>query len=641
MIERLSNHRLIKFWPLILAPLSVLFGLFIYRSFLHEYMSPNLGQTLWFTAHYSAPAILALIVEIINRRITIIPHKTRQLVWLIAIAAMTIPVHDHLVQIGALDWSANPIFDNSNFPKFNQILLYQFLVVVVTSVIFLIALAAPVPDSRKAKRSPRGELGNAKFMTLRQARLQFNEGGICLGEAYSPSKDKDLIGVRFNPAKKHTWGQGGKKPLLRSNAAEASGHGLIFVGSGGFKTTGFAVPTALEWDGPLICFDPSIEIGPLVHKARKDKGYRVISLNPAYAKNNNFNALEWVLNSPLDIEENIGVIASWIIGPTSSLGGSGKYFAESAESLIRCVLADILFDKHITLEQKTLAEMRKTLAQSSHELRDYLEAVSKTSESPLAASLARTLFDLAAEQFSGIAGTAQTATAFLDIAKFGELVSGNKFSLRELAKGKTDIFINVPLESLLATPAIGKIIMAAFLNSLMQSDGNYEKRTMVLIDEAFQLGKGFQPILKARDVGRKYGMSLALLYQSVGQLVDNYGEEGRQAFFESAAYRIYSAVQDNRTASDLSDECGSYTGYTRNSSSSTRSGIFGFFGPDSYSSSKSMTKVPLITADEIKQMRQDEALVFTVGNPPLRCSRPIYFRRPDMVKRTAENRFHK
>jgi len=163
----------------------------------------------------------------------------------------------------------------------------------------------------------------------------------------------------------------------------------------------------------------------------------------------------------------------------------------------------------------------------------------------------------------------------------------------------------------------------------------------VLIDEAFQLGRGFQPILKARDVGRKYGICLALLYQSVGQIVDNYGEEGRQAFFESAAYRIYSAIQDNRTARELSEECGDYTGYTRHHSSSTRSGLLGLFGPDSYSSSRSITKVPLITPDEIKQMRQDEALIFTVGNPPLRCSRPIYFRRPDMLKRTAENRFYK
>ena len=278
MIERLSSHRFIKFSPLILAPLSVLIGLLIYRSFLHENLPPQIGQVFWFTAHYSAPALLALIIELINRLITIIPYRTRQLSWLLAFFIMTIPVYNHLVQIGALDWNGTSIFLSKNFSSFNQILLFQFSVISIISILFLIVLSAPIPDSRKAKRSPRGELGNAKFMTLRQARLQFDKGGICLGEAYSPAKDKDLIGIKFDPAKKHTWGQGGKKQLLRSDASDASGHGLIFVGSGGFKTTGFAVPTALEWDGPLICFDPSIEIGPLVHAMRKK---RDIELSPS------------------------------------------------------------------------------------------------------------------------------------------------------------------------------------------------------------------------------------------------------------------------------------------------------------------------------------------------------------------------
>ncbi|PHZ86759.1 type IV secretory system conjugative DNA transfer family protein [Paremcibacter congregatus] len=639
MIERLRHHPWVKYWPLILAPLSLLLGEWIYLTFLHAHLAHSLGQTLWFTAHYSAPCLLALLMEIYHRRFGFIPHKTRQLLWGIALVVILIPAYDHLRQIGAFDGHKGGLIDVPALARFNRVLLAQILLTALVSGLFLFLLALPVPDSRKAKRSRYGELGDARFMNLREARQQFSEGGICLGEAYRPDQDKDLQNIKFDPAQKHTWGQGGRKPLLRSAARDASGHGLVFVGSGGFKTTGFAVPTALEWDGPLICFDPSLEIGPLVHAARKRKGYRVISLNPKYAATNNFNALEWILNSPDDMEENVGVISSWIIGPTAHLGGTGKYFAESADNLIRAILADLLFDDNVPPEDKTLAELRRSIAQSSEDLRRFLETIALSSDSPLARSMASTLYDLAPDQFSGIVGQAQTATAFLDIAKFGALVSGTSFSLDELVKGETDIFINVPLESLLATPAIGKIIMAAFLNGIMKADGRYSKRVMVLVDEAFQLGKGFQPLLKARDVGRKYGISLALLYQSVGQLVDNYGEEGRQAFFESAAYRIYSAVQDHKTAQSLSDECGNYTGYVRNAASSSRNGLFGLLGPENHSVSRSITKVPLITADEILQMRRDEALIFSVGNRPLRCSRPIYFRRRDMVQRTGKRRF--
>lgn len=607
-----------------------------YRLLIHDSVPGHVGDVLWITAAYSAPALLALSLEALNRVTHTVPMRARRLLWAIALIALAYPVLLHLFQLGFFGDGEQAKIDASHLSRFNRVLLIQMGVTGALCALFLLLSFRSLPDSVKAPRSRRGELGNASFMSLCDARRLFRKGGIILGEAFQPYKDPTLSDQPFDPKRKSTWGKGPQTPLLRTDAAMASGHGLVFVGSGGFKTTGFAVPTALEWDGPIVCFDPSIEIGPLVHAERKRKGYRVIALDPAFASTNGFNALEWVMASPGDMEENIGVIASWIVGPTASLSGNAKYFSESADMLIRAVLADMLFDPSLTAKEKTLLTMRTMIAQDVDSLRYTLETVSKTSESAMARSLASTLYGLADEQFSGICGQAQTATAWLEVSKFGKLVSGDGFSLDEITGGTLDVYINIPLESLISTPAIGKIVMAAFMNHMMQADGGHAKRTLFLIDEAFQLGKDFMPILKARDVGRKYGMTLALLYQSVGQLVTNYGEDGRKAFFESAAYRIYSAIQDQQTAQQLSDECGNYTGYTRSRSSNMR---WGLFGNDSFGASRQIVKVPLITADEVKRMRRDEALVFTVGNRPLRVSRPIYWRRPDMLKRVGSNRF--
>jgi type IV secretion system protein VirD4 len=41
------------------------------------------------------------------------------------------------------------------------------------------------------------------------------------------------------------------------------------------------------------------------------------------------------------------------------------------------------------------------------------------------------------------------------------------------------------------------------------------------------------------------------------------------------------------------------------------------------------------------QMRTDEQIVFTAGNPPLRCGRAIYFRRKEMDGVAKANRFVK
>ena len=38
-------------------------------------------------------------------------------------------------------------------------------------------------------------------------------------------------------------------------------------------------------------------------------------------------------------------------------------------------------------------------------------------------------------------------------------------------------------------------------------------------------------------------------------------------------------------------------------------------------------------------MRRDEQMIFIAGTPPIRCGRAIYFRRPEMLGVTGENRF--
>ena len=43
----------------------------------------------------------------------------------------------------------------------------------------------------------------------------------------------------------------------------------------------------------------------------------------------------------------------------------------------------------------------------------------------------------------------------------------------------------------------------------------------------------------------------------------------------------------------------------------------------------------------MNDVRGDEAFVIVRGSPPLRCGRPIYFRRPEMVAQVAPNRFYK
>ncbi|MBX4377731.1 type IV secretory system conjugative DNA transfer family protein, partial [Mycobacterium tuberculosis] len=64
----------------------------------------------------------------------------------------------------------------------------------------------------------------------------------------------------------------------------------------------------------------------------------------------------------------------------------------------------------------------------------------------------------------------------------------------------------------------------------------------------------------ARDAGRKYGISLTLIFQSIGQMREAYG--GRDAsskWFESASWISFAAINDPETADYLSRRCGETT----------------------------------------------------------------------------------
>ena len=140
--------------------------------------------------------------------------------------------------------------------------------------------ARPMPRlTQPVRRAASALHGESNWFPIEQARRWFEAGGIVIGEAYRPDLDPNLAG---------------KAPLLRYDGNTGSGHVLVFAGSGGYKTTGTVIPSALEWRSGLVCLDPSAEVFRLVYRARRALGHRVAALNPEDPNADSFNALDWI-----------------------------------------------------------------------------------------------------------------------------------------------------------------------------------------------------------------------------------------------------------------------------------------------------------------------------------------------------------
>lgn len=466
--------------------------------------------------------------------------------------------------------------------------------------------------------------GQADWMRLTQASNLFPDtGGIVVGERYRVDRDT-IAGASFRADARETWGAGGTSPLLCFDGSFGSSHGIVFAGSGGFKTTSVTIPTALKWGGALIVLDPSSEVAPKVSKHRDEAGRRVKVLDPRKPETG-FNALDWVGQYGGTTEEDIASVASWIMSDSGRASGvRDDFFRASGLQLLTAIIADVCLSGHTPKDRQTLRQVRSNLAEPEPQLRKRLQDIYDNSESGFVRENVAAFVNMTPETFSGVYANAIKETHWLSYQNYAALVSGSTFRTQDIASGKTDVFINIDLKTLETHAGLARVVIGSFLNAIYNRDGTMDGRVLFLLDEVARLG--YMRILEtARDAGRKYGITLTMIYQSIGQLRETYG--GRDAsskWFESASWISFAAINDPETADYISRRCGMTTVEIDQVSRSFQS------RGSSRTRSKQLGARPLIQPQEVLSMRTDEQIVFTAGCPPLRCGRAIWFRRPDM-----------
>ncbi|MDI7861919.1 Ti-type conjugative transfer system protein TraG [Rhizobiaceae bacterium n13] len=494
------------------------------------------------------------------------------------------------------------------------------------------AFARPDPKRIMGNRALHGA---ADWMTLSEAEKLFSDtGGIVVGERYRVDRD-GAAGRAFRANDRSSWGTGGKAPLLCFDGSFGSSHGIVFAGSGGFKTTSVTIPTALKWGGALIVLDPSNEVAPMVSRHRKDAGRRIRILDPRQPETG-FNALEWIGKFGGTKEEDIASVASWIMSESGRVNGvRDDFFRASGLQLLTAMIADVCLSGYTPQKQQSLRQVRANLSEPEPKLRKRLQNIYENSGSEFVKENVAAFVNMTPETFSGVYANAVKETHWLSYQNYAALVSGSAFSTNDIASGTTDVFINIDLKTLETHAGLARVIIGSFLNAIYNRDGAMDGRALFLLDEVARLG--YMRILEAaRDAGRKYGITLTMIYQSIGQLRETYG--GRDAsskWFESASWISFAAINDPETADYISRRCGMTTveidqvsrSFQARGSSRTRS--------------KQLAARPLIQPHEVLRMRADEQIMFTAGNPPLRCGRAIWFRRMDMKDCVDVNRFNR
>jgi type IV secretion system protein VirD4 len=140
------------------------------------------------------------------------------------------------------------------------------------------------------------------------------------------------------------------------------------------------------------------------------------------------------------------------------------------------------------------------------------------------AQLAGNLKDITEKQFAGFYGEAGNATRGSRSHRFPDWSAETRFAPSTCSRASSTSS-STRRSTLESTPQPVRVILGALLNRVYEARGHMGGRILFLLDEVARLGD--MSILEtARDAGRKYGVNLCLLYQSLGQMRGSFGEAG-------------------------------------------------------------------------------------------------------------------
>ncbi len=208
--------------------------------------------------------------------------------------------------------------------------------------------------------------------------------------------------------------------------------------------------------------------------------------------------------------------------------------------------------------------------------------------------------------------------------------AGSDVTPAQFMQGKkpVSIYLRWPERDLLALSPLVRLVWGSLIDELIttydQAEGKHCNPVLLLVDEA---GRTAIPTLAEHAttvVGR--GISLWLAIQSLSQLEAVYGKARAQVIRDNMESQLYYRPTDLATAKYLEERLGSHSQYAH--STTLREG-------EETSQGLAERPIPLLTAQEILQLKDDEVIGFHRNLPPFQMKRIDWRQYPDWKQKRS------
>jgi type IV secretion system protein VirD4 len=402
-------------------------------------------------------------------------------------------------------------------------------------------------------------------------------------------------------------------------------HVMLAAPTGSGKGVGVVIPNLLNWDHSVIVLDIKRENWELTAGFRKAHGHDVFLFDPASPerKTHRWNPLFYISTDAAIRIDDIQKIGN-ILFP--DVAGADPIWTASCRSLFLGLVLYLVEsdDRPCTLGQVA----REAYAGNDMRFSSIIEARREAGR-PLSAACVSALVDYMNTAEATRTSIRKTFTSRFELFLnpiVDAATAGNDFDLRLLRKTRMSIYLGITPDNLSRMAPLLNLFFQQVvdLNTRELPEKNPElcRQCLLILDEFRALGK-LPLLVEAIAFLRGYGLRLLPIFQSPSQVREVYGEDAARAFFQNHAVRISYTPADMDAAAEISKELGNVG---MKASSVSRSRTLGSKGSHSVSDSEQARA--LLLPQEVREIGEDEELVFARGCHPVRARKIRWYSDP-------------
>ena len=495
--------------------------------------------------------------------------------------AVSVPLRGAILEIAA---------DNRFHRQPSPVLLMDSVFIVVGGILLVRALTGPLLNHFGGNTDARTH-GSARFATRKEtARLGQRRDGLLIGR---DAKTRKLF--RYS----------GPAHLL-TIAPTRSGKGV-----------GTIIPNLLTANRPVVCIDPKGENTRITARARNLFG-PVHVLDPfgiTGQPSAAFNPLASLDATSLDAAEEAASLADALVYDAPNEGGEA-HWNEEAKALIAGIILYVMAEE--PAERRTLATLREHLTAAPENFAALLARMQGSAAAGnLIARAANRQLGKSQAEAAGVLSTAQRHTHFLDSPRMTAVLDRTDFAFGELKSRVATVFLVLPPDRLATYARWLRLMLTQSLQDMARSPAKPPAPVLYLLDEFAALGH-LAPVERAMGLMAGYGVQLWPILQDVHQLRATYGQRAGTFLSNAGVLQVF-GVNDHESARLVSDLLGQGTVVFETASralDSTGSGL---------SYSEQHTGRPLLTPDEVRNLPENQSLLFLAGQRPILAKKLRYY----------------